>query len=247
MLKATIDADMFREFIDAISALVPECRLHTDENGISTRAVDTANVAMIGIELKKEAFDSFKATKSQLGIDISKMKNIFGMAGKGDLISLELADNAQKMSISAHGYHYSITLLDTNTIRKDPNPPTINLPGKIVITGDDFNNAMKAAAVISDKIALGINPKDQTFYLIAEGDTDTIRREFGKDELKSLTPVEARSLFSLDYLKDMGKVMSKAAEVEIYLGIDHPVRFSFIIAGGNGNVEYLLAPRIEAD
>jgi proliferating cell nuclear antigen len=59
--------------------------------------------------------------------------------------------------------------------------------------------------------------------------------------------VEARSLFSLDYLKDMGKVMGKAAEVEISLGVDHPVRFSFDIAGGNGHVEYLLAPRIEAD
>jgi proliferating cell nuclear antigen len=45
----------------------------------------------------------------------------------------------------------------------------------------------------------------------------------------------------------MGKVMGKAAEVEIFLGIDHPARFSFIIAGGNGHVEYLLAPRIEAD
>ncbi|MDD1694177.1 MAG: DNA polymerase sliding clamp, partial [Methanoregula sp.] len=31
MLKATIDADMFREAIEAISALIPECRLHTDE------------------------------------------------------------------------------------------------------------------------------------------------------------------------------------------------------------------------
>jgi proliferating cell nuclear antigen len=232
MLKATIDADIFREFIDAISALVPECRLHTTETGISTRAVDTANVAMVGLELKKEAFDSYTATTGQMGIDLSKMKNIFNMAAKGDLISLELPDNAQKMSVSVHGYHYSITLLDTNTIRKDPNPPTISLPGKIVI---------------SDKIALGINPKDQVFYLVAEGDTDHIRREFGKDEVKSLTPVEARSLFSLDYLKDMGKVMSKAAEVEIFLGIDHPVRFSFDIAGGNGHVEYLLAPRIEAD
>ncbi len=87
MLKATIDADMFREAIDAISALIPECRLHTDETGISTRAVDTANVAMIALTLKKEAFDSFKATNSQLGIDMMKMKNIFGMAGKGDLIS----------------------------------------------------------------------------------------------------------------------------------------------------------------
>jgi proliferating cell nuclear antigen len=247
MLKATIDADIFREAIDAISALVPECRLHTADNGISTRAVDTANVAMISLELKKEAFDSFKATKSQVGVDISKMKNIFNMMGKGDLISLELPENAQKMQLSVHGYQYSITLLDTNTIRKDPNPPTINLPGKLTISGDNLNNAIKAAAVISDKIAIGINPKDETFYMIAEGDTDNIRREFGKDELKSLTPNEARSLFSLDYLKDMGKVMSRAAEVEIFLGLDHPVRFSFDIANGNGHVEYLLAPRIEAD
>jgi len=247
MLKATIDADIFREAIDAISALVPECRLHTADNGISTRAVDTANVAMISLELKKEAFDSYKATKSQVGVDISKMKNIFNMMGKGDLISLELPENAQKMQLSVHGYQDSITLLDTNTIRKDPNPPTINLPGKLTISGDNLNNAIKAAAVISDKIAIGINPKDETFYMIAEGDTDNIRREFGKDELKSLTPNEARSLFSLDYLKDMGKVMSKAAEVEIFLGLDHPVRFSFDIANGNGHVEYLLAPRIEAD
>jgi proliferating cell nuclear antigen len=247
MLKATIDAEIFREAIDAISALVPECRLHTADNGISTRAVDTANVAMVSLELKKEAFDSFKATKSQLGVDISKMKNIFNMMGKGDLISLEFPENAQKIQLSVHGYHYSITLLDTNTIRKDPNPPTINLPGKLTISGEDLNNAIKAAAVISDKIAIGINPKDQTFFMDAEGDTDHIRREFGKDELKSLSPDEARSLFSLDYLKDMGKVMSRAAEVEVFLGIDHPVRFSFDIAGGNGHVDYLLAPRIEAD
>ncbi|MDD1703294.1 MAG: DNA polymerase sliding clamp [Methanoregula sp.] len=247
MLKATIDADIFKEAIDAISALVPECRLHTDEENISTRAVDTANVAMIALTLKKEAFDTFKATQSEIGVDISKMKNIFNMGGKGDLISLELPDNAQKMSVSVHGYHYSITLLDTNTIRKDPNSPTINLPGKVVISGEDLNNAIKAAAVISDKLAMGINIKDQTFFMVADGDTDHIQREFGKDELKSLTPVESRSLFSLDYLKDMGKVMSKAAEVEVFLGVDHPVRFSFDIAGGNGHVEYLLAPRIEAD
>jgi proliferating cell nuclear antigen len=202
---------------------------------------------MVSLELKKEAFDSFKASKSQIGIDISKMKNIFNMMGKGDLISLELPENAQKIQVSVHGYHYSITLLDTNTIRKDPNPPTINLPGKLTISGDDLNNAIKAAAVISDKIAMGINPKDETFYMIADGDTDNIRREFSKDELKSLTPNEARSLFSLDYLKDMGKVMSRAPEVEIFIGLDHPVRFSFDIANGNGHVEYLLAPRIEAD
>ncbi|MDD1715590.1 MAG: DNA polymerase sliding clamp [Methanolinea sp.] len=247
MLKATIDADILKESIDAISALVTECRLHTDENGFSTRVVDTANVAMVYLTLKKEAFQSYSSTKNELGLDIAKMKNIFGMMGKNDVISLELPDDGHKLKVSFEGYRYSITLLDPNTIRKDPNPPNIDLPGRVVLSGNDLNNSIKAAAVVSDKIALGIDPATQTFFMAAEGDTDHIRREFGKSEVNFLNGVEARSLFSLDYLKDMGKVMSRAAEVEVTLGIDHPAKFSFYIAGGNGFVEYLLAPRIEAD
>jgi proliferating cell nuclear antigen len=247
MLKATIDADILKESIDAISALVTECRLHTDENGFSTRVVDTANVAMVYLTLKKEAFQSYSSTKNELGLDIAKMKNIFGMMGKTDVITLELPEEGHKLKVSFEGYRYSITLLDPNTIRKDPNPPNIDLPGRVVLSGNDLNNSIKAAAVVSDKIALGIDPSTQIFYMAAEGDTDHIRREFGKSEVNFLNDVEARSLFSLDYLKDMGKVMSRAAEVEVTLGIDHPAKFSFYIAGGNGFVEYLLAPRIEAD
>ncbi|CVK32683.1 DNA polymerase sliding clamp (fragment) [Methanoculleus bourgensis] len=59
MLKATIDADIFRESIDAIAALVTECRLHTAEDLIRTRAVDTANVAMVSLDLQSTAFNSF--------------------------------------------------------------------------------------------------------------------------------------------------------------------------------------------
>ena len=245
MLKATIDAEVLKESIDAISALVTECRLRISEGGISTRAVDTANVAMVSLELRKDAFDSFTGNAGEIGLDIAKLKNIFGMMA--GILTVELPDNANKLQISVQGYRYSITLLDTNTIRKEPNMPKLELPGRIVIPGNDLNNAIKAAAVISDKIAMGIDPLKPTFFMVAEGDTDHIRREFSKEELKSLAPVEARSLFSIDYLKDMGKVMSKADEVEIHLGTDHPVRFSFDIANGGGHVEYLLAPRIEAD
>ena len=247
MLKATIDADILKESIDALSALVTECRLHTDENGVITRAVDTANVAMVSLTLKKEAFESYSSSKSELGLDIAKMKNVFTMMGKNDIITLELPENSHKLKISFEGYRYSLTLLDPNTIRKDPNPPNIDLPGKVVLPGAELNNAIKAATVVSDKIALGIDPQAQIFYMTAEGDTDHIRREFGKDEVNFLNGVEARSLFSLDYLKDMGRVMSRAAEVEVSLGTDHPAKFSFYIASGNGRVEYLLAPRIEAD
>jgi len=73
----------------------------------------------------------------------------------------------------------------------------------------------------------------------AEGDTGShIKLALGEDELIALNPVQARSLFSLDYLKDMGRVMARAEEVEVHLGIEStPVRFTFDIADGNGHVE----------
>ncbi len=247
MIKATIDADIFRESIDAIAALVTECRLHAGEEGLYIRAVDTANVAMVSLSIKPEAFNSFSATETEMGLDIAKMKNIIGMMGRGDILNLSLPEDGHKMELSFGGYRYSITLLDVNTIRKDPNPPTIELPGRIVMRGETLNSAVKAASVISDKIALGINAETKTFFMEAEGDTDHIRLELGEEEVESLVPADARSLFSIDYLKDMGKVMGRAEQVEVHIGIDHPVKFSFDFADSNGHVEYLLAPRIEAD
>ncbi|PKL58556.1 MAG: DNA polymerase sliding clamp, partial [Methanomicrobiales archaeon HGW-Methanomicrobiales-4] len=176
-----------------------------------------------------------------------KIKNIFTMMGKASELSLDFPEGANRIEVRFEGYHYAITLLDTNTIKKDPNTPGIELPGTVVIPGADLYNTIKSVSVVSDKMWLGINPEKKVFYIIADSDSDHIEREFTADEMISCNFAEARSLFSIDYLKDMGKVMSHASEVTINIGNDHPVMFSFDIAGGNGHVDYLLAPRIEAD
>jgi len=172
---------------------------------IWTRSVDTANVAMVTLELQSTAFTSFSATGGELGLDVAKLKNILAMIGKGDALTLQLQDNDRKLELSFGGYRYSITLLDVSTIRKDPNPPAVNLPGKAVIPGETLNNAIKAASVISDKIALGIDPESMTFYMEAEGDTDHIKLALGEDELIALNPVKARSLLLDRLLKGYGQ------------------------------------------
>ena len=247
MLKAAVNTAIFKELIDVIAAMVTECRMHVSPEGFKTRAVDTANVAMVSLELSSDAFASYDASENEIGVDINKMKNIVAMMDKDESLSLELPDGGHKIEMSFSGYKYSIALLDVNTVRKDPNPPTISLPGKVVISGSALYNSIKAAALVSDKIAFGINPDKGVFFMEADGDMDHIYYELAKDELVSFVPAEARSLFSLDYLKDLGRVMSKSDQVEIHIGVDHPVKFSFSIADGKGHVEYLLAPRIEAD
>ncbi|HJJ42037.1 MAG TPA: DNA polymerase sliding clamp [Methanocorpusculum sp.] len=247
MLKATIQADIFRETIDAVSALVNECRLHIDENGIRTITVDTSNVAMVSLELSSAAFETYSADSCEIGLDIDKIRTMMAMIGRGDIVALELNDSGRKLNISFGGYEYSITLIDTKTIRKDPNAPNLNLPAAFEISGAMFNDGIKASGMVSDKIQLSVSEENKVFTMNADGDSDRIRRELSGDDVRFITCADVKSLFSLDYLKDMGKSISKAEKVQIRLGIDHPVQFSFDYAGGNGKIGYLLAPRIEAD
>jgi proliferating cell nuclear antigen len=85
------------------------------------------------------------------------------------------------------------------------------------------------------------------FYVDAEGDTDDVHLELGAEDLISLTPGPAHSLFSLDYLKDMNKAIPKDTEVTIELGEEFPVKMHFEIAEGQGHVTFMLAPRIQSE
>src|SRR5206468_8228172 len=80
------------------------------------------------------------------------------------------------------------------------------------------------------------------------GDTDNVSHMVPKDLLEELQSKEAvRSLFPLDYFSNMVKAISSAPTVTLYLGSDYPVKIEFKIAGGKGEVKFLLAPRIESE
>jgi proliferating cell nuclear antigen len=101
--------------------------------------------------------------------------------------------------------------------------------------------------MVSDHIALGVDPDAEEFYVDAEGDTDDVHLELGREDLIDLTAGEARSLFSLDYLKDMNKAIPKDAEVTMELGEEFPVKLHFGFAEGDGHVTFMLAPRSQSD
>ncbi len=50
MFKAVINADVFKDAIEAVSTLVDEAKFRITQDGISARAVDPANVAMVAFD-----------------------------------------------------------------------------------------------------------------------------------------------------------------------------------------------------
>ncbi|MFZ3383247.1 MAG: DNA polymerase sliding clamp [Candidatus Methanoperedens sp.] len=245
MFKVLIGAEKLKESIESISTLVDEARFRLTPQGLSVKAVDPANVAMVSFELSKDAFESFEATEGELGIDLTKLIGVMEMAEKSDNIELELDEASHKLIVRMRGLAYTMSLLDPSSIRKEPKVPSLDLPAHIVIRGEDIKRAVKAAEKVSDYMSMGV--KGDVFFMEAEGDTDKVHVELEKSQLIDLQGTDAKSLFSLDYLSDMSKILGKSNEVNIDLGKDFPLKIRIKIAEGHGEVSYMLAPRVESE
>jgi proliferating cell nuclear antigen len=247
MFKAIVRAETLQSTLDSVGVLVDECKIHLDETGIEIRAVDPANVGMVDLSLSADAFESYEADGGLIGVNLVRLQDIAGMADSGQLVELELDEETRKLHISIDGLEYTLALIDPESIREEPDLPELDLSSTIVIEGRDIDRAVTAADMVSDHIELGVNEGDEVFYVKAEGDTDDVHLELDSEDLIDLVPGSASSLFSLDYLQDMNKAIPKDAEVTMELGEEFPVKLHFDIAEGEGNVTYMLAPRIQSN
>jgi len=245
VFKAKVKADILKEIINVVSPLVDEVKLGVGPDGITLKAVDPAHVAMVELKLGKDAFEELKASSGELGVDIEKLKDVLKLAKSGDVISMEHNEDQNKLVLNIANITRRMSLVDT-TGMSDPKVPNLAYPAKVVLSVDDLSQGIRASESVSDHIALKL--ANDGFELACEGDTDSVSLKLKKDLLKSVEVKEAtRSLFSLDYFSNMIRAIPPGQDVALKLGNDYPVRVEFKIADGDGQVMYLLAPRIESE
>jgi proliferating cell nuclear antigen len=247
MFRSEINAGLLKSSVDTVSVLVDECKVRLDEDGLSIKAVDPANVGMVELDIPADSFDSYEADDELLGLNLVRFEDIVGMANKGDTVVMELDEETRKLTIRIDGLRYTLSLIDPDSIHQEPNVPDLDLPGDVGVAGRELRRGVKAAGMVSDHMAFGVSGDDGTFYMRAEGDTDDVRVDLTEDDVISLDTggEEAESLFSLDYLDSMAKAIPNDAAVEVEVGDDYPVKMNFDVSGGEAKVTYLLAPRIE--
>ena len=268
ILHCTMDQSVFKEITKTLTALVPEVRMHISHDDLIVRCVDIANVAMVDIVYRKESFESFKVIDHHaIGIDLAIWQKFLKNVKKNnsvlfEVVRKELPSNKTEEDIkkditvlpvfeytyklSCNGTEITGKTLDVNTIRRDPNMPSVVLPTKIDLTAGDLIETIRGAHDVSDKIELSCNEKalsDNVLKAIAEYGTS---KSVKVVNTLSITGDGARSIFSLDYLIDIVKAIQDKKEiVTIDMGNDHPIKIT--LSNVDREIIYLLAPRIEAN
>ena len=261
--KILMDGSVFKEIFGSVMALTPECRLNIYPDHISVCCVNNANVSMVSLDYQHGIFESYKgpAEKIQIGIDVSAIYSLRTMVKKGSLVLMDFICKTEPAKRGEDGkiidekkeYSYSVSIegtttdsraLDVNTIRREPHPPAIELKTSIDLKSEYFIQGIKDGSKISDKVALVFN--QDTFSMVFDGDTRKM------DKIVSIlsshttdTGNKSRSLFSIDYLKDIVKTLDKKEVITLKIGTDVPM--SLIRRNEHREIIYLLAPRVEAN
>ncbi len=244
MLHAKIKSDILRDLVDIVGTIVDEVKMNLSEDGIGLKAVDPAHVAMVDLKLSKEAFESFEADQMEIGINLNKIEQFLKLSSSGEIVTLEHVEDENRLVLEVDNITQKMPLLDTAGMT-DPSVPQLDLPVNLIVKGKHLLKGVKASQNISDHIALSAGPDG--FEIFSEEDEDMVRLSLSKDKLEELNAnEEASSLFALDYFSSMIKSVSNDVPIKIDIGSDYPVVLQFAFAGDNGDVKFLLAPRIES-
>lgn len=247
-VSLTVDAGLLQDALAPVSAIVDECKVDIDDDGLGVRAVDPANVGMVDMDLDASACASFSADEQTLGIDLDRLEEVIGMADADDMVELDLNEERRTLHIKIGGLEFSMGLLDPDSIRAEPDIPDLDLPATYAIEGRGLDRAISAAALCSDHLKISGVDGD-TLRFAASGDTDDVEVTLNEEILSgqfSAAQSPVMSLFSLDYLSDMAAPIGSGQAVSLLLGDEMPVKLKYSLWDGDISVLFMAAPRIES-
>lgn len=241
-------ANSFRKSVEAIAALIDEAEFIVDEKGLTLKATDPSQIAMVDFELPKDAFKEFDVKQEiKLGVDMDYFRQIISRAKSDDALILELSPEKSNLTIKFKGKSqrsFSMPLIDVSKGQL-PNPK-IDFEAELIIKAGLLQDALKDAEILSSHIILGVT--HEYFYVSANSSRGTFRNETLKNETEIKrfdVKKECKAMFPLDYLKNMLKAPASEDEIKLYLKTDAPLKMDF--TNEKARVTYYLAPRIDVE
>lgn len=243
MFKAELsNPNILKTSFDAISSIVDEVQIQTDSEGFRLDALDRSHITFVHLELKSTLFDEFVCDEPEkINIDTDEFMKVLKRSKSTDRVIMSLDEGNFIITFEGEAKRtFKIRLIDIEY--ESPTPPQLNSPTRFEIPFNLLKDSIQDMDLFSDKITLMVD--SEKFRASAEG-------EFGDANIEYLhgekIETEAKSVFSLEKIREMLKADKFSEMAIINLGTDIPLYLTLRRVDGEGELSFLLAPRIESD
>jgi len=243
MFKAVLsDSNILKTSFDAISSIVDEVQMQADTEGLKLDALDRSHITFVHLELKSGVFDMYSCDEPlKINVDTEELMKVLKRGKSDDMLELDVDESNLIINFEGEARRtFKIHLIDIEY--EPPAPPQLEYPTEFEIPFTLLKNSIQDIDIVSDKISLIVD--EDKFIASAEG-------EFGDATIEYLhgEKIEdnAKSVFSLEKIKEMLKADKFSEAVVLRLGNDMPLNLSLKMASDEGELSFLLAPRIESE
>ncbi|MEG3224726.1 MAG: proliferating cell nuclear antigen (pcna) [Methanobacteriales archaeon Met13] len=243
MFKAVLsDSNILKTSFDAISSIVDEVQMQADEEGLRLDALDRSHITFVHLELKKNVFDEYQCKEAlKINVDTEELMKVLKRAKSEDMVELTTDEGNFIVTFEGEARRtFKIRLIDIEY--EAPSPPQLDYPTEFEVPFSLLKDSIQDIGIVSDKIALQVD--EDRFKASAEGDFGDAKIEYLHGEK---IPENAKSVFSLEKVKEMMKADKFSETAQIKLGNDMPLHLSLKMASDEGELSFLLAPRIESE
>ncbi len=234
------DIKMFKNAFDAISSIVDEVVCVIDSEGFRVTAMDRSHICFAGLDLKPTVFDEFECTvPDKITIDTDEFMKILKRSKSNDILTLSSDEGNVIIKFTGDvDREFKIRLIDMEY--ESPQPPALNPPVSVEVPSELVNECLKDMALFSEKVYFMVD--GDYFKAIADG-------EFGDAEVKYIHDGDVnesvKACYNVPKLQEMFKASKFSDIVEVALGTDMPLTLKFKLVSDDGEMSFLLAPRLE--
>ena len=237
-----IDNNIFKTIFGSVASIIDEVTLIADNDGLRMRALDKDHITFISLDLEYRLFDEYQCdVPEKINIDAGQFDKILKKCKSSDILQLNVDEGNLIVIFEGDASRkFNLRLIDMEY--ESQAPPIIDHPINLTIPSELLRESLNDMSLFNDKIIFTV---DQDYLKIrAEGMK-------GEGEIKFIhgcnVQETCQSIFNNDKLKDILKASKFRKTCTLNLGDNIPLKITFELETCDGQLSYLLAPRLETE
>ncbi|USN45714.1 MAG: proliferating cell nuclear antigen (pcna) [Candidatus Woesearchaeota archaeon] len=236
---------LLKDSITIISDLVTETSMKFTSDGLELVAIDPANVAMVIFKLLSSCFVEYDIKEPQtIAINLNNLKQVLRRAGPNDTLTLELKDSKLHITLKAKTKRsFQLPLLEMD--EQEQRVPGLTFSSTIVTLSSSFAEAIDDMDIVGESVTL--QTEKNKFIIASQNDLTKADVEMeGDDTTKIVVEKEAKSKYSIEYLKKIMQGSKLADKMTLKFSDDYPLNIEYKQLN-KLELSFVLAPRVDND